>query len=46
MAEILKRLKQRQYGGNVIVELYACDTRYVLQDAADSIRWLREQLED
>lgn len=43
MAEILKRLKERQYSGNVIVELYAVDPRYVLRDALDSIRWLKEQ---
>ena len=46
IAEILKRLKQRNYGGNVIAELYACDPVYVLQDAADSVRWLKEQLKD
>ena len=44
IAEILKRLKQRHYGGNVIVELYACDPRFVLQDAVDSVRWLKGQL--
>lgn len=45
MAEILKRLKQRNYTGNVIVELYACDARFVLQDAVDSIRWVKQQTE-
>lgn len=45
IAEILKRLKQRGYGGNVIVEMYACDPRYALRDAADSIRWLKGQLD-
>ena len=45
MAEILKRLKQRNYPGNVIVELYACDAHYVLKDALESIRWVKEQLE-
>lgn len=44
IAEILKRLKQRNYSGNVIVELYACDRRHVLRDAAESVRWVREQL--
>ena len=46
IAEILNRLKQRNYSGNVIAELYACDADYVLQDAADSVRWLKEQLKD
>lgn len=46
IGEILKRLKQRGYNGNVIVELYMCDLRYVLQDAVDSIRWLKEQLQE
>lgn len=44
MAEILGRLKERGYSGNVIVELYACDPSYVLRDAADSVRWVWEQL--
>ena len=44
MAEILKRLKEMNYNGNVIVELYACDPAYVLPEAADSVRWVREQL--
>ena len=45
IAEILKRLKERNYRGNVIAELYACDANCVLQDAVDSVRWLKEQLE-
>ena len=45
IAEILKRLKQRGYGGNVIVEMYACDPRFALRDAADSVRWLKGQLD-
>ena len=44
IGEILNRLKQRNYSGNVIAELYACDADHVLQDAADSVRWLKEQL--
>ena len=44
-AEILKRLKHRNYSGNVIAELYACDADFVLQDAAESVRWLKEQLQ-
>ena len=43
IAEILKRLKARHYPGNVIVELYCCDARYVLDDISASIRWLRGQ---
>lgn len=46
IAEILERLKQRGYSGNVIAELYACDPRFVVQDAADSVRWLKEQVKD
>ena len=44
IAEIIRKLKQRNYSGNVIVELYACDPEYVLQDAVESIRWVREQV--
>ena len=44
IAEILKRLGQRGYRGNVIAELYACDAHCVLQDAAASVRWLKGQL--
>ena len=44
IAEVLERLKKRDYRGNVIAELYACDPQYVLQDAADSIRWVKAQL--
>ena len=44
IAEILARLKQRGYSGNVIAELYACDPHHVLQDAADSVRWLKERI--
>lgn len=44
IAEILRRLKAGGYDGNVIVELYACDTRFVFQDMLDSILWLKEQL--
>lgn len=46
IAEVLKRLKERNYSGNVIAELYACDPNHVLRDAADSVRWLKEQLAD
>ncbi|MBR4359830.1 MAG: sugar phosphate isomerase/epimerase [Clostridia bacterium] len=41
MAEILRRLKARQYQGNVIVELYCCDPAFVLKDICSSIAWLR-----
>jgi len=44
VAEVLERLKKRDYRGNVIAELYACDPQYVLRDAADSIRWVKAQL--
>ena len=43
MAEILRRLRERGYQGNLIIELYACDSRYFLRDALDSLRWVREQ---
>ncbi len=42
--EILRRLHGRNYRGNLIVELYACDPRSFMEDALDSLRWLREQL--
>ena len=41
--EILRRLKARNYPGNVIVELYCCDSRYVLKDIRLSLQWLRSQ---
>ena len=44
IAEILKRLKHRNYSGNVIVELYACDPRYFRRNAVESIRWVKNHL--
>lgn len=44
IAEILRRLKERNYSGNVIVELYAVDPRFVIEDAVSSLRWVRSQL--
>lgn len=44
IAEILKRLKARGYPGNVIIELYCCDARYVLSDLLSSVRWVRETI--
>ncbi len=41
IGEILKRLKSRGYGGNVIAELYCCDPGAVLEDIQWSLRWLR-----
>ena len=43
--EILNRLRQRNYAGNVIVELYAIDSYHVVEDAIESISWVRTQLE-
>ncbi|MBR4458707.1 MAG: sugar phosphate isomerase/epimerase [Clostridia bacterium] len=43
MAQILERLKQMRYPGNVIAELYCVDHREVLEDLRQSVRWLREQ---
>ena len=42
--EILNRLKTRGYPGNVIVELYCCDARYVLDDILSSVRFLASVL--
>ena len=42
--EILRRLEERAYPGNVIVELYCCDARYVLDDLLSSVQWLRANL--
>ncbi len=44
IAEILRRLKNRGYSGNVIAELYACDPEYILEDAVQSNAWIKEQL--
>lgn len=43
--EILKRLKARQYYGNVIAELYSCDPKEVLGDIEWSVRWLKKRVE-
>jgi sugar phosphate isomerase/epimerase len=43
MAQILNRLKEMGYPGNVIAELYCVDPREVLGDLVQSIRWLRGQ---
>ena len=43
MAQILERLKQMGYPGNVIAELYCVDPGEVLHDLRGSIRWLRGQ---
>ena len=42
IAEILHRLRERNYQGNLIVELYACDPRYFMEDAMNSLQWLQE----
>ena len=42
IGEILRRLRERNYGGNVVIELYACDTKHVIQDAFDSLHQVRE----
>lgn len=42
--EILQKLRTGNYRGNLIVELYACDPRFFMEDALDSLQWLREQL--
>ena len=44
IAEILNKLRRHDYPGNVIVELYACDPKYMLNDAIDSIRWVKEHI--
>ena len=44
IAEILKRLQGRGYPGNVIVELYGCDPKYLMRNATDFIRWVKEQI--
>ncbi len=46
MAEILRRLRETGFEGNIIVELYACDSKCFLQDALDSLEWVREQLKN
>lgn len=42
--EILNRLKARNYGGNVIAELYCCDPQEVLKDIEWSVRWLKSRI--
>jgi len=44
--DILQRLRSRNYHGNLIIELYACDPRWFMIDALDSLRWLRKQLKE
>ena len=43
IALILKRLRDMDYRGNLIIELYACDPRCFMEDALDSLRWLKRQ---
>ena len=43
MTQILDKLRNMQYPGNVIVELYCVDPWEVLHDLRQSIRWLREK---
>lgn len=42
--EILKKLQNMNYQGNLIVELYACDPRFFMEDALNSLRWLQRRL--
>ena len=42
--DILQKLQNRNYHGNLIVELYACDPRWFMKDALDSLCWLQKQL--
>ena len=44
MKEILRRLRERKYEGSVILELYGCDPRFVLEQARESLRWFRETM--
>lgn len=44
MDAIIKKLKSQDYKGNVIIELYSCDPRYVLQDAVESLKWVKERM--
>ncbi len=44
MTEILKRLKEDGYQGNVIAELYGCDHKYILEDIRSSLKYLTAQL--
>ena len=43
IAEILNRLRRRNYSGNIIVELYGVDPAFVLEDVSRSLRWLRQE---
>ncbi len=42
--EILHRLQNRGYKGNVIAELYCCDPKETLSDIEASVRWLKNQV--
>ena len=41
---ILQKLWDRNYRGNLIIELYACDPHCFMEDALASLRWLKAQL--
>lgn len=43
IGRILQKLRERNYQGNAVIELYCCDARYVLQDAEESLRWVKAQ---
>ncbi len=44
IGEILDRLRNRHFSGNVIIELFCCDPRFVLQDAIESLHWVKERI--
>ncbi len=43
--EILSRLKEIGYPGNVIVEMMDCDGEHVLEGIEKSVLWLKEQID-
>ncbi len=42
MEEILRRLKEMSYPGNVIVEMYDYSPQHMLEGIAQSVRWVKE----
>lgn len=42
--EILKKLRERNYAGSVVIELYSCDPCFILQSARESLQWVKREI--
>lgn len=44
MKEIIAKLKEQGYEGNLIAEMYDCDPDHMLEGIAKSVQWMKEQI--